>query len=1293
MTGDHVAATPPQRRLATWLRGVPLLVWIGLGTFLLALLAAALSSPGRYVADARFEIYWGTGRYLRSQLSLWDGVRNLGRPNPYFSPVIGAVVGALRLIGLSPAWAERVLHAMMISLGATGAAAVMARHRPHDRLAVVMVALIYGFNPVVAEFLVPSGIFFHYALAPLLVLCVRGALTDPPEGDATSPWRWPARTALVVFAMGAINSASLLYAFLPAAITAVAMVAGERRARLRALWSYAWRTALASLACGAAALVVLAVNGPVVEANLSVTELPETVSAHSSWAESLRGLGYWLTYFGGGGTTQPHPSPFVLNFWAAAASLLVPLAALVVLIRTRWRPARTYGWMLLVALVAMVGLYPVSDGYPLGDALSWMYEAFPTSRFLRNGYKAGAGWAMAVAMLVAVGTSELGTHLTKRRDRRATGLGPRRLLGAAAAVGVLGAAVPFWNTNLYPPAETTAGLPDYWRDATAYLNRLPDDGRVLILPGANRTRYRWGYIGDDLFDALLSQPHVARSTLPQGTPQAADLINAIDRYITGPDYSPGVIGPILARLGIRWVVLRNDLDWQQMGAPRPSQFNGLRSDPDLSVVASFGSPGEFTTDPDATGARDAPPDELDLPPVQVFEVADSPGMVRTDPRPPLLVAGSGETWPGLSQAGLLNDSGPVRYLPTLSAATTQQLLETGSGLVISDGNRRRVQRGTAEANFLSPTLPEGADGNDRPARPLFDGAGQQTTADYGDATAITASAYGAPSQMFPLAFRPSNATDNNPRSAWGISGFGSPKGESLTIALDEPTKVDRVSITQVRNPADTPTITRISVTDDQGRSIGYDLGTATSTLSLPGRAVSSLTFRIDQVNAQSPAAVGFTEIALFDTNNERLDLAERLELPDVPDASSAGELARYAFERSRLGAPLVEEPGLARSFTTAGGARNYDVRVWGQVGIDTPDVVLDNVNNREVGAFGSSRFQGRLAGSGSGAVDARGGKLGRSWEAAPISGESLTLRLPEQRIGSLALLTPGSEDVESSSIETVFVSGLRDDQTVFSNVKAFLNQQCAPEASEAAERCLARTDIDLPDADVDRVVIRVGAVSAIANAAGPLPIRITEVGIDGRIGFGKVGARRDGNECTPMLSVDGTEVGVRVTDSQEELAADQLELATCNTVGLRPGEHRLDTTLGGQGLISRVLLTPTDTPAPTGSPAAEARSRAASLTELGRTVVAADLSLPGPTQVIIGQAAGAGWSASFDGESSQRSIALDTLAGWEVEGSPSEMVAVYTPQRTYTAALAITILAVAVAAVVAVGPRRWRRRP
>ena len=63
------------------------------------------------------------------------------------------------------------------------------------------------------------------------------------------------------------------------------------------LWRWAWRSGLLSALTCSAAIVVLWFSGPEVSANLRTTELPEAVARTSSWFESWRGLGFWLTYF------------------------------------------------------------------------------------------------------------------------------------------------------------------------------------------------------------------------------------------------------------------------------------------------------------------------------------------------------------------------------------------------------------------------------------------------------------------------------------------------------------------------------------------------------------------------------------------------------------------------------------------------------------------------------------------------------------------------------------------------------------------------------------------------------------------------------------------------------------------------------------------------------------------------------------------------------------------------------------------------------------------------------------
>jgi hypothetical protein len=289
-------------------------VWpIGLATFALALLALVRSLPGRYVADARFELYWGTDRYLARHLELWDTVRNLGRPSPYFSPVIGAFVWACRTIGLSPAMAERTLHAAMIGLGAAGAAAVY-RHmawrprpdRPSEAptgwppLGAWIAGLVYAFAPYVSEFLVPSGLFLHYALVPwFLIAFLRGT-------ETRDQWRAAALFALCVFSLGALNPASLIYALTPMIPLAVGTAMILRTTTWRRILGWSVRAIVLSTLCAAAALVSLSANLPVLGANLATTELPTTVYRYASWGESTRGLGSWLSYFLGGGATDSY---------------------------------------------------------------------------------------------------------------------------------------------------------------------------------------------------------------------------------------------------------------------------------------------------------------------------------------------------------------------------------------------------------------------------------------------------------------------------------------------------------------------------------------------------------------------------------------------------------------------------------------------------------------------------------------------------------------------------------------------------------------------------------------------------------------------------------------------------------------------------------------------------------------------------------------------------------------------------------------------------------------------------
>src|SRR4029077_10819467 len=94
-------------------------------------------------------------------------------------------------------------------------------------------------------------------------------------------------------------------------------------------------------------------------------------------------------------------------------------------------------------------------------------------------------------------------------------------------------------------------------------------------------RFRWGDVRVGLLSGLSPATPVTNRELGSATSESGDLTTAIDDYVSSPSYIPGSLAPILRRIGVRWVLLQNDLNWQVTRIPRPATYNALRTDPGL----------------------------------------------------------------------------------------------------------------------------------------------------------------------------------------------------------------------------------------------------------------------------------------------------------------------------------------------------------------------------------------------------------------------------------------------------------------------------------------------------------------------------------------------------------------------------------------------------------------------------------------------------------------------------------------------------------------------------------------
>jgi hypothetical protein len=1267
--------------------------------FVVLSLAATFSNqPGWYVEDARLEHVTAPEQYLTRQVYLWDDERGLGKPisHFYFSPAPAAFQAATGALGAEPWVIERLTHALFLSLAAFGVMLLMREFLPRIGIAHAVAAFVYTFSPLTSQLLLPSGIFLYYAFAPWFTwFALRGVRDE-------DPWRWAAAFALALAAVGTLNVAPLGFVLVPALLTALYFSLYER-CGLGNLWSWAWRAGLLGLLTCSASIVVLSQSAPDVSANLGATELPEAVARTSSWFESWRGLGFWLSYPFIGGGFKPNAFPYFTEAGVIVASFVAPLGALVFLALGRWRFRLLFGTMLLVSLVLMVGMHGVAGdplqrsarGSPFGHLLSLAFEHAEIGQGFRTTYKAGAGLMLAIAALLGVGVSSLVAGIARRRAVESTA--PRSvprlrrrapaLIVAAVTVGVVVASFPFWTGRLYPDQLGFRSIPGYWDRAFQYLGAQEQPGRVLVLPAPERGRYRWGEVNDNLFDGLSPLTPVRSSAFPQATAESAEVTAAIDEYASSNGYIQGTLGPILARLGVRWVLLQNDLDWRQL-SPNPSSYDPVRGEPDLRRVKTFGPRGKNVAVPGDIEASLR--GEGSLPPVELYEVKGAPSpQPRLTEGSPLVVAGGGESWPSLAAAGLL-DGPPLAYTGDVDNDWLRAMLASNSELVVTDGNRRRATAVTIGRPNRSPTL-AATDSSVRPPEDLFDNPDTQSVATYADARRISASRSGNELEATYEAWsRPANAFDRVERTAWTVRGPGEPAaGASVTVELHELEEVNAISVLPYADGSSVVKAVDVITQSANGARTRKRLGFSKTERGLPvarfpGTEVDTIEFRIARV-AGSGGTVGLAEVAVG-TPDGPLDLREFVRTPDdlairaATDDSLASALAarppRYELRRLTGDSPQQgrdvaqdEETELRREITTFGDHR-YDLRMTARLGTRTSDSAVDSLLGAPVGAMGTSRFNGVLRRRGGLAVD---GLLSTGWEPEPYRQQRLDVRFPTTDVSSVEVLVWSRKHGRGARSRVSEIKVDVGDERRTSRLPR--SRQCLPELPP--DGCLESHSVHMPPTHSDHLAVTPTGIDPVQGRFGLLPPRVVEVRINGMAGS----ALADPNaraRCARLFAVDGHPVSVRLPpDPDDVLRGRLLELEGCEPVRLGPGRHRVETLPGLSGAALTASLVPRR------DEHGLAHHRHASdhgtVEVIDRSPTRQRLQVDAPKGALLvgGMPWHDGWVA--DSADLRRSpVPMDTFAAWTVEAPIAEQVTLqFDPQRIYELAIALSVAAAA----------------
>ncbi|MBB5478116.1 arabinofuranan 3-O-arabinosyltransferase [Micromonospora parathelypteridis] len=844
-------------------------------------------SPGLIVPETKLDMALDPSGFLARATHLWIADWQFGtlqnQAVGYFFPM-GPFFLLGEAVGLPPWLVQRLWMAALLCVALTGVvrlARALDLGGPASRL---VAGAVFALSPRALTLVGTVSLeLLPYCVAPWVLLpLVKGAAGG-------SLRRAAALSGLAVVCMGGANGAAAACAVLPAFLFVVTRAPGKRRVRLLACWTVAM---VAATFWWLAPLLLLQRYGfpflPFTESaavTTGVTTLPEAVRGATHWVGHLAvdGVPWW-----------PSGWSLVTVPWMVLLTGLIACIGLAGLAR-RDLPERRF--LLIAALVGLLTLTAgnLSDGgapfaATVREALDGPLGA------LRNLHKFDVVIRLPLALATAHMLDTVGLIAVIRRFSRPTGMAPRRV-----ALGITAVALVAVGTGAGSAGLTAGGgfpaLPEHWRQATGWLDRHAGPGTTLLVPGSNFAEYDWGRSLDEPVQPLLDSPWAVRSLVPAGSAGNARLLSAIDDRLAAGAVSPG-LADVLARLGVRYLLVRNDLR-QPVGAIAWPLLvhRTLDSTPGLFKAAEFGP--SVGLPPDLGGAWDYGL-RKSYPAVEIYQVdRPTPQVSLADAAHPLDLVGAPETLLDLSDAGVLGNR-PVILNGDDPVATG------GGGTVLADSLRsREVDFGLLRGNTSRTFTPADQPRQVRAVHDILDPAwdGSVTSAGYAGVTDVRVSSSAAdvagPAGLRDPSAGPFAALDGDSGTAWLSDGARKPVGQWLEVRFPEAIQPGSVELQVVDDEIIGARVTRVEIST-KGGTVVHEVtgaGRAPLRLTLPSGRTTWLRVTIDGVAGFD---VPGRRAGLRDLRVPGVNPVRYLRLPAAPASTAAPEviaLARKAVDR------------------------------------------------------------------------------------------------------------------------------------------------------------------------------------------------------------------------------------------------------------------------------------------------------------------------------------------------------------------------------------------------------------
>ncbi|CAM3173734.1 alpha-(1-_3)-arabinofuranosyltransferase [Prescottella defluvii] len=854
-----------------------------------------LQSPGLTVADTKYDLTENPIGFLTRAAHQWNSQAPLGQVQNqaygYFFPH-GAFFALGELLHIPPWITQRFWWALLIVAGFWGIIRVAEALGIGSRSSRIIAAVAFALSPRVLTTIGSiSSESLPMMLAPWVLLPVILATSSPGRLSGGRSYQKSARalaasSALAVALMGAVNAVATAAACLIAGLWWIAHRPNRRWWVFTAWW----------IPCLLMAtlwwIVPLLLLGRVSPPFLDYIESSGVTTQWTSLTEVLRGTDSWTPFVS---PERVAGTVLVTQPVAVVATGLIAAAGLAGLCM-RSMPAK--GRLTLILLVGIAGL---GAGYvgDLGSPIAEQVRAFldGTGAPLRNVHKLEPLVRLPLVLGLAhlLAKVPLPGSVPLRRWRSAFAHPEREPMVALTSLLLVALTLTTslaWSGRLAPSGAYDE-VPSYWHDAARWLEDHAagsgsgaDAERALVVPGAPFGSQVWGLTRDEPLQPLASTPWAVRDAVPLVPPGAIRALDSVQRLISDGRPSDGLADTLLAQ-GIRYVVVRNDLDPETSRSARPLLVHQtVDGSPGLEKVAEFGD----DIAPDA--AEDVVVDS-DLrpayPAIEIYRVT-APG-AATPPAGPIavplnevpVVQGGPESLLRLAENGTV--TGPA----LLATDAARAGIDVGEVTVTDTPTDRETDFGQVDNHssaLRSPDDPRRTY-NAVPDYPVPDAPLVQ--GEWSGATITVSSAASDATQLGGTApgSGPAATVDGDPATAWLSNGLETARGQWLRLDFDTPITRGMLSLT-TSPAAFGPPVRWLRIETPNGTtSVKVDKPGEPINVSLPSGTTPWLRIMATHTDDGSPGfQFGISDLTVEDYSSGApvpVPIVHRTVLPPTPD--------------------------------------------------------------------------------------------------------------------------------------------------------------------------------------------------------------------------------------------------------------------------------------------------------------------------------------------------------------------------------------------------------------------------